>query len=169
MNSLATANLSCLHQGICMLTSLPDDIYSRPCADVFNSTIGGHMRHTLDHYSAFMQGLGGGRIDYDARERGTAIETDREAAIALSRRLAAFMESLGEADLERELFIRMDDGGDSSWSRTSLRRELQFLLSHTIHHYALIVSIATRYGVSDFPENFGIAPSTLHFHEILGG
>ena len=168
MNSLITANLSCLHQGIALLGTLPAGFYTHRCTDVFNSTIGGHMRHNLDHYDAFVKGFDLGKVDYDARERDAQIETDPEAAIALSRRLIPQIEALGQADMDGPLRIRMDDGGDTSWSDTSLRRELQFLLSHTIHHYALIVSIATRYGFCGFPENFGVAPSTLHFHEASG-
>ena len=47
-------------------------------------------------------------------------------------------------------------------------RELQFLVSHTIHHYALIgvLLAAEGFDVSlEFPE-FGVAPSTLtHWKE----
>lgn len=168
MNSLTSANLACLQQGIDLLESLPEGTYACPCPDLFGSSIGGHMRHHLDHYSAFIRNLAAGEIDYDARERESAIESNPQVAIALMRRLIAEIGTFGEADLDRTLRIRMDDGGDSSWSATSLRRELQFLLSHTIHHYALIVAIATRFGICRFPENFGIAPSTLHYHEARG-
>lgn len=163
MNSLLSANLSSLQQGIEFIQALPGPAYVRPCEDVFNSTIGGHMRHNLDHYAAFVSGLDSGYVDYDARERDPAIENEPKAAIRLMQQLIQSLEKLEEESLDRKLQIRMDDGGDSSWSHTSLRRELQFLLSHTIHHYALIVSIASRYGVSDFPDGFGVAPSTLHY------
>jgi hypothetical protein len=169
MNSLVTANLSCLRQGIAFLESLPaGSTYSQSCEEVFNSTIGGHMRHNLDHYVAFVHGLGVGRIDYDARERVPELETSPRAAVSVIHQLIAGLESLGDADLDRRIQVRMDDGGDTSWSETSLRRELQFLLSHSIHHYALIVSIASRFGITEFPDNFGIAPSTLHFQSAQG-
>ncbi len=45
-------------------------------------------------------------------------------------------------------------------SSSSLRRELHFLLSHTVHHYALIAMILARHGVEVEPD-FGVAPSTL--------
>lgn len=165
MNSLVSANRACLQQGISFLESVPRDIYGRSCEEVFNSSIGGHIRHNLDHYAAFLDGFEDGRIDYDARRREADIEEDPLAAVELSRRLLEQMSGISEADPDRPLEIRMDDGGDSCWSRTSPRRELQFLLSHTIHHYALIVCIATRYGVSDFPESFGIAPSTISYRK----
>ena len=168
MNTLAVSNISCLRQGIEFLVSLPEGLYSRPCEEVFGSTIGGHLRHNLDHYTAFMEGMEPGRVDYDARSRDTSIETRPEAAISLIESLIEKLGKMPEADLDREMEIRMDDGGSSSWSKTSLRRELQFLLSHTIHHYALIVSIARRFGWSGLPAEFGIAPSTLA-HEARKG
>ncbi|MFO7724729.1 MAG: DinB family protein [Oceanipulchritudo sp.] len=161
MNTLAVSNISCLRQGIELLRNLPEGFYSKPCAEVFGSTIGGHLRHNLDHYKAFMTGMEPGWVDYDARSRDTSIETRPDAAIHLIENLIEKLGTVSEADFDRELQIRMDDGGSSSWSKTTLRRELQFLLSHTIHHYALIASIARRFGFTRLPAEFGIAPSTL--------
>jgi uncharacterized damage-inducible protein DinB len=168
MNSLVAANLACLEQGIEFLEGLPRHVYSRSCGEIFNSSIGGHFRHNLDHYLAFLSGFESGEIDYDARARESELELDPDRATRLMQDLIAGLSVLGEADLDRGLRIRMDDGGDSTWSETSLRRELQFLLSHTIHHYALIVAIAGRYGQRSFPDQFGIAPSTLHYREAQG-
>ena len=43
---------------------------------------------------------------------------------------------------------------------STLSRELQFLVSHTVHHDALIAAAARALGVATEPD-FGIAPSTL--------
>ena len=162
MNSLLSANIACLQQGIELLELIPQADYSRASADVFGSTIGGHVRHNLDHYAVFLAGFKAGEVDYDARERDIRIEEDPEAAKGLMRKLIDRLQILECEELESSLLVRMDDGGDSSWSRTSLRRELQFLLSHSIHHYALRTAIAARYGFKDVPEGFGVAPATLH-------
>ncbi|MEX0330862.1 MAG: DinB family protein [Puniceicoccaceae bacterium] len=168
MNTLIDANLACLGQGIEFLQKLPAELYSRKCPELFNSSIGGHLRHNLDHYLAFVSGQPTGKVDYDDRQRDEAIEVDREAAIGVLQELVDKLESMRTSVLDSPLKIRMDDGGDSTWSQTTLRRELQFLLSHSIHHYALVVSIATRFGVRDFPEGFGVAPSTIHYLEKKG-
>ncbi len=165
MNTLIEANRNCLQQGMDFLRLIPADLYSKPCQGVFGSSIGGHFRHNLDHYQAFKDGFSKGRVDYDARERQPAIENEPGIAAEVSQQLLAFFDNIAGEDLDKTMQIRMDDGGDSAWSRTSLRRELQFLLSHTIHHYALVVSIAARFGYADFPDGFGIAPSTLHYKE----
>lgn len=165
MNTLIEANIHCLEQGIDLLEEMPGSVYSRSCPEVFGSSIGGHFRHNLDHYVAFKRSLSTGSIDYDERDRSLSMETDPAEAQLVMRELRDFFNGLADMDLNTPLRIRMDDGGDSTWSATSLRRELQFLLSHTIHHYALVVSIATRSGHTEFPEGFGVAPSTLHYLE----
>jgi len=50
------------------------------------------------------------------------------------------------------------------WLPSSMGRELQFLLGHTVHHSALIVMIIDGIGLS-IPDGFGIAPSTLRHNQ----
>ena len=49
---------------------------------------------------------------------------------------------------------------------TSLARELEFLVSHTVHHYALVAVLAHAHGVI-MPADFGMAPSTLKYRQTL--
>jgi uncharacterized damage-inducible protein DinB len=46
--------------------------------------------------------------------------------------------------------------------QTSLWRELTFVLSHTIHHNAVIAAMARTLGAV-VPEAFGYAPATLSY------
>ncbi len=50
----------------------------------------------------------------------------------------------------------------SEWGYSSVKRELQFLLSHTIHHYSL-VAVALRAQGFEPGADFGVAPSTLRY------
>ncbi len=52
-----------------------------------------------------------------------------------------------------------DVDADPDWSRSTLKRELQFLVSHTVHHFALIRALLGGSGI-DPGESFGLAPST---------
>jgi hypothetical protein len=45
-------------------------------------------------------------------------------------------------------------------------RELQFLQSHTVHHYAVIHLMLLQQGIRPDPE-FGVAPSTLRHEAFL--
>ena len=51
-------------------------------------------------------------------------------------------------------------GEPAVWSRSSLLRELQFALSHTVHHYAIIARQLRERGAEPGAD-FGVAPSTL--------
>ncbi len=158
--------IACLKQGIQLLGTLEPEQYVKPHPNYYQSTIGGHFRHNLDHFLCFQAGVKSGKIDYDARSREEFLETEPEYAAGKMLELTEFFGSLHEEDLDRSLKIKMDSGANhpetGHWSRSSLRRELQFLISHTIHHYAFIATLCSGDG-SNLPENFGVAPSTLRF------
>ncbi|MDP0500605.1 MAG: hypothetical protein Q7P63_10945 [Verrucomicrobiota bacterium JB022] len=166
MTALTSDNIACLEQGRVLLRALPAGMYAQPCAQCFNSTMGGHLRHNTDHYECFLKGYRTGEIDYDARSRDTLIETDAEYAEGVLGRLAEGLAEVDEAMLDEPVRVKMDGGCSEEWSHSSIRRELQFLLSHTIHHYALIVAIGQSFGFRDFPAKFGVAPSTLKHRTV---
>ncbi len=168
MNSLLATNIACLQQGIEFLRLLPPALYRKVCPSVFGSTIGGHFRHNLDHFSAFLEGLSDGEVDYDARDRSIETEKNPEIAMQLLEKNLEGLKKLENSNLDKAIKIRMDDGGSACWSRTTVRRELQFLLSHTVHHYALVVSISSANDYDTFPKDFGIAPSTIHYQKDKG-
>jgi hypothetical protein len=91
------------------------------------------------------------------------METDRHLALATILGLARDLERIDETMGTREILVSSRTAGDSSepdWSRTTIKRELQFLVSHTVHHFALIKPMLQREGIV-LDEQFGYAPSTL--------
>ena len=56
------------------MDGLEDGSYVRAEPMFYNSTVGGHLRHCLDHYESFTAGVSAGRIDYDARCRDKMVE-----------------------------------------------------------------------------------------------
>lgn len=159
---LAARNVRALEQGLALFARLGRERYALVRPELAPSGIGGHFRHIHDYYGCFVRGLAAGRVDYDARERDPRFEAELAHATRAARRTIARLERLADGDGERELFVRMDHDttADASWSRSTLRRELGFLLSHTIHHYALIRVLLAADGIACEPE-FGVAPSTL--------
>lgn len=161
--SILRANLALLEQADALIDHVSDAVYG--AADGPAKPVGPHFRHVLEHYSRFLAGLADGRIDYDAREREEAIETDRSAARRRVRELVSGLLDLDETRIDIPATARLECGiGEEGeqWSGTTLRRELHFLLSHTIHHYALIGLLLERHGV-DPGDEFGVAPSTLKY------
>ncbi len=163
LSPVIAANLHCLEQAIGLLAHLPETAFA-PTGARHATTVGPHLRHVIDHYSAFLTGLPGVRVNYDARQREPRLESDREFAAARLREIVGEL-ALVDVDLmELPLVVRLEAGGAEAeqWSHSTVRRELQFLLSHTVHHFALIAALLERFGIS-VPEDFGIAPSTLRY------
>lgn len=127
-----------------------------------HSSAGAQFRHILDHYAALFEGMRDGRVNYDARRRDPAIEHDPAAAAAEAQRWINALEDLDVADAARRVLVHSDSGGGpdcADWRESSVGRELQFLTSHTVHHYALIKLLLEWHGVV-LDRDFGMAPST---------
>jgi uncharacterized damage-inducible protein DinB len=149
-------NIAALRQGMELLGQLAPERYTERTPACFNSTAGGHLRHVIEHYLGFLQGTETGEIDYEARARDPLIETDPRYAMA---QMDAISERLARLTDDCELKVRAECAPEH-WGVTSMLRELEFLLSHTIHHYALIGVICQLAG-HRLPKDFGMAPSTL--------
>lgn len=172
MSFLIHDNIFCLKQGTELLRGLAPDLYSQPVRECFNSSIGGHMRHNVDHYYCFIKGLEADVIDYDARLRDVAVETEPQRALECFDDIIDSLRNVDASLLDARVDVQMDSGtvqaAENGLSGSTYRRELQFLLSHTVHHYALIAVMAQVLGVVLDPQ-FGVAPSTLKHRAGIEG
>ncbi len=164
--TLAQRNIAFLGQARTLLARLSDADYVAPGPGGLRGGVGPHLRHVLDHYELFLAGLESQAVDYDVRARQTAVETDRRAALAKLDELTAQLAALHAVDADRALMVKVDSGEDGEPFRgaSSVGRELQFLVSHTVHHFAVIAVMLRVRGV-DPGRDFGVAPSTLK-HEV---
>lgn len=171
---LISDNIACLNQGADLIGRCGPDHYSEKVPQCFNSSIGGHIRHMLDHFQCLLGGIsdsrGAGidtavRIDYDARQRDVLVETDLQVGIERIDEICSILKQL-DGDHNPLVAVKMDTGSDAPdlWTSSTLQRELQFLLSHMVHHYALIATIGRIIGIQ-IPPSFGLAPSTLRYRE----
>jgi uncharacterized damage-inducible protein DinB len=166
--AVVRANIYFLEQGVSLLSSISNEEYSFNNGKYFNSGIGRHFRHIIDHYLSFIH-YSNNKINYDQRDRDVELEVNRKLAVSTFR---SIIESLEKFEItpdliDRKIKVKSNEGVtdlNSPWSESSVRRELQFLISHTVHHYALIGIILKTMDVY-IPENFGKAPSTLK-HEL---
>lgn len=169
---LISDNIACLKQGADLVRRCDAGSYARKVEHCFNSSIGGHIRHIIDHYHCLIGGISDSegfideirpRIDYDARQREARIETDPQSGVERIDEICALLQQL-DAGPNPVVAVKMDTGSDAEdvWTRSTLQRELQFLLSHTVHHYALIATIGKIIGIP-MPGHFGLAPSTLRY------
>lgn len=151
-------NIRFLDQGIGVLEKVSDSVYVCLKAPFLQGGMGRHVRHVLDHFILFGDGVGDGVIDFDDRNRDERIEKDRLFAIRLFREIRDQLVDFAKIEGDLEAHIKVRHNG--VWCQSSIGRELQHLLNHTVHHYA-IIAIILRLQDEPVAEDFGVAPSTL--------
>ena len=142
--------------------ALSEGAYTAPGPRGVSGSVGAHVRHCLDHVLALEQALVTRHIDYDARQRGGRTETDRRAAIDAIDGARARVAALDDRWLAQLVQVRTQIAPDGSYvlTRSTMGRELAFVISHTIHHNATINVLLHQQAELDLPTGFGYAPST---------
>ncbi len=143
--------------------------WTHPNAGFRGSTLGQHMRHTLDHIEAICIGLNEGVVNYDARRREQDIETNPTTASERCVKLKETLISLGRlypADTAIKSIASCSSDCEPIPQISSFGRELQFVISHTVHHFAIIAAICHSQDITTSSE-FGVAPSTLKHRETI--
>lgn len=170
MNTVLHDNIGALREAADLFEAIGSDDYARRVPECFNASIGGHFRHELDHYLSFLRDLASRRVDYERRDRDALLENDAAHARRRIGEVVAALEALADVPGDTALSVRIEntaEGAPDAWGASTVRRELQFLLSHTIHHHALIAINARLLGHT-VPAEFGVAPSTLRFRAATG-
>jgi uncharacterized damage-inducible protein DinB len=145
-----------------VIERLTDEQYVQKPVGVMPGSLGGHVRHCLDHVTALLGALETGSLDYDRRERGTAVEKSRAAALAAIHHAGNELSQITKEDIRMRLTVRvlMTAEAEAIDVGSTVGRELAYVLSHTIHHNAIIGSMVKTLG-GNLPERFGYAPSTV--------
>lgn len=136
--------------------------------DAFGNQVGPHLRHIIEHYEALLNRGVGELVDYDHRARDRSVEQSPIIALRRLDDIVMSLRALGDHHADEAVSVGFAigiDGGEFHLSPSTLARELNFVASHAIHHYALIRPFATASGVQ-LPTEFGKAPETVR-HEKL--
>ena len=162
-NDVVTSLIRELERACEIADILDDNSYGRTSED--ESSIGAHIRHNLEFVNELLNGIAERRVDYSARRRDVRIELDRLYAIEQITFACERLENLTVGVMASLVMVRSEVDCDV-WHTSSVSREIEFLHSHTVHHYALIAGRITDAGfVADAP--FGVAPSTLRYRESI--
>jgi DinB superfamily len=160
---LGDSNARLLEESIALARELDDAEFCSAEIRPDGAGIGPQLRHVADFARSLLDGLDAGRVDYDARKRDPLFEVSRAWAIGELESLAERLRALDRRDGDRELLVRSESAvlppGVDPWSRSTLRRELLVLLSHTVHHHALVRERLCARG-RDPGRQLGLAPST---------
>jgi uncharacterized damage-inducible protein DinB len=163
---LILLNIGWLRDALQLVARLDDAAFSTAPANLPGQRAGSHLRHILEFYECFLDGIAGSRIDYDARPRDERVETSLATAAERIRFLIRALEEDARLLDDRDVLVRAESG--DAWLKSTASRELQALSSHTIHHFALIAVILRLHGIHLDPD-FGMSPSTLRYKTMRAG
>lgn len=149
-----------------IISQLKPGHFSEPVAVLSHSTIGQHIRHTLEFFLCLMDARTNGSINYDRRKHDKYIETDPKLALSVADSISNFLEKEKEDfnlihqanyELENQPAISMN---------SSFYRELSYNIEHAIHHMALIkVGLVQQFDYVKLPQHFGVASSTVRYRQ----
>jgi hypothetical protein len=154
-NAAVVALVNEIERGVAIVRSLDDEDFAIGRGG--QSSVGAHLRHNLDFVNALLNGIAARRVDYNARSRDPRLETDRRHAIKEMEFACERLRSLTPHLLVSLVMVRSEVDEDSWWA-SSVSREIEFLHSHTVHHYALVSRL-----IETPDETLGVAKSTLRY------
>lgn len=143
--------------------------FSQPIELLSMSTVGQHIRHTLEFFICLERGFRSGLVNYDKRSHDNLIENDKILALNAIRNVRLFVTGQDQDkplrlevgyELEREQFITI---------HTNFLRELVYNIEHAVHHMALIkIGVREAAPYVQLPADFGIAASTIRYNKAVG-
>lgn len=150
-----------------VLSSIDVTQYTQPLAVFNGSSLGQHVRHTIEFFQCFIEGLENDVIDYDARKRDIQIENDLAYTLDCLRNISARI--LEISNIEKPLFIATYyDDAIPEMVISNVQRELVYLIEHSIHHFALVrIGIQENFPEIILPCDFGVAYSTIKYRESV--
>lgn len=164
--TLQIACTNILNQLSSLINQISEQDFTKPATSLSNSTLGQHMRHTLEFFICFENGFDKGLINYDKRAHDKLIETDKFLAMAAIQRIQDFVNKNREDrplqlevgyDLSKEDFVLVD---------TNYTRELVYNIEHAVHHMAIMkIGIREVAPYVTLAPDFGIAASTIRHKE----
>src|ERR1044071_7865452 len=80
LHALITTNIRWLRQALRLLERLDDTSYAEIAPGFAPHRAGAHLRHVVEFYECFLDGMKSSHIDYDARRRNEAIARSRHTA-----------------------------------------------------------------------------------------
>lgn len=162
--TLSQAATNILDQLADLVKQIHENDFKKPSEILNGSTIGQHIRHTVEFFLCFESGYKAGLINYDKRAHDKLIESNKDLALAAIQQALQFVRSLKEDrplilevgyDLAREEYVELD---------TNISRELVYNIEHAVHHMAIIkIGIRQIAPYIQIDKDFGVAASTLRY------
>jgi uncharacterized damage-inducible protein DinB len=148
-----------------LVTQISEHDFTRPAETLSNSSIGQHVRHTLEFFLCFENGYSSGTINYDKRAHDKLIESDKYIALSAINRIGNFIATFVEKPLKLEVgYDLMSD--DFVTIETTSTRELVYNIEHAVHHMAIMkIGIREIASYIRLSPDFGVAASTIRYKD----
>lgn len=159
---LAKACQGILQQLTDVVLSLQENDFTKPSLALSGSTIGQHLRHTLEFFICLEQGFEKGVVNYDKRAHDKLIESDKYIALSALQRIANFINQ-HDSDRTLKLEVGYEPNSDECVTvQTNYYRELTYNIEHAVHHMAIMkIGIREVAPYVTLAPDFGVAVSTL--------
>jgi uncharacterized damage-inducible protein DinB len=149
-----------------LVKQLSEQDFTRPIPTLSQSSIGQHLRHTLEFFVCLEHGFERGVVNYDKRAHDKLIETDKFIALSVLERISDFIAKQHANtplklevgyDLSKEDFVTVD---------SNYQRELIYNIEHAVHHMAIMkIGVREAAPYVALPPDFGVAASTIRYQE----
>lgn len=149
-----------------VVRQISDNDFSKPSAALSQSTVGQHLRHTLEFFLCLESGFKQGTVNYDKRAHDKLIESDKFIALGAIQRIKDFVASQhGDQPLKLEVGYERHNENCVTID-TNYFRELTYNIEHAVHHMAIMkIGIREVAGYVKLAPEFGIAVSTIRHQE----
>ncbi|MBK8289972.1 MAG: DinB family protein [Flammeovirgaceae bacterium] len=166
MRQLLEAGSTILKQLVDIVTTINEEDFRKPSAALSNSTVGQHLRHTLEFFICLEQGYELGVVNYDKRIHNKAMENDKHIALHTLHQIQEFVT---ENQIDKPLKLEVGYKPDSEETMviaTNYLRELTYNIEHAVHHMAIMkIGIREVAGYINLPIDFGVAVSTIRYKD----
>jgi hypothetical protein len=144
-----------------IIEQLSDEDFKSELPLLEGTSIGKHIRHTLEFHQCLFAKKE--VVSYDNRDRNVLLETDRNEAIHC---IDGLISHLRFVQLDKVLQLSVQYGHETIIVTSSVKREMAFLIEHTVHHKAILRMALNQYfSYVTFDASFGYADSTIRFLE----
>ena len=162
--SLHQSAINLLNQVNSVVDQLTDQQYKQAIPVLSHSSIGQHVRHSLEFFICLMDGRNVQKLNYDNRKHDAFIEQETALAGSVIASIIAFLK---KNDKDSPLMMEANyaiDENETVQIPSTFYRELAYNIEHTIHHMALIkIGIKNAFPEVKLPEHFGVASSTVRY------
>ena len=148
-----------------VIAIINEEQYSQTLPIFSGSSIGMHARHVIEFYQCLLVQYDNQAIDYDQRKRDLLLQSQPEYFNSMVQKIIKAIDNLDKGKLNTPLSIS-SDSETGELINSSLARELQYNLEHTIHHSALIkIGVLSLKPDAVLPKTFGVAASTIRYQQ----